>query len=133
MHRYAVEFPNGTGQIEDINAWRERAKANRGIIPSVVNNDGAVPKEWWGGVMGWNFRPFGGLFQVSSGPRAAWGNALLMTGDASYFDTLRTMADEVWKNRKTDDRRRLYVPRYIGPDGWHGRPLVCFVYCSPLL
>jgi len=107
--------------LDYINAWRERAKANRGIIPSIVHDDGSVPKEWWGGVMGWNFRPFGGLFQVSSGPRAAWANALLLTGDLSYYDTLRTMADEVWKHRKTDERGRLYVPRYIGPDGWHGR------------
>lgn len=104
-----------------LDAWRARARANGGVIPSIVHNDGTVPKEWWGGVMGWNFLPFGGLFQVSSGPRAGWANALLLTGDVSYYDSLRTMADAVWKNRRTDDRGRLYLPRYLNGKGWHGR------------
>ncbi len=107
--------------LEYLDAWRERARANGGIIPSIVDNSGAVPKEWWGGVMGWNFLPFGGLFQVSSGPRAGWANALLLTGDSSYYDSLRTMADGAWKNRKTDKRGILYLPRYLNDKGWFGR------------
>jgi len=103
--------------LEYINAWRKRAEDNGGIIPSIVTLDGAVPKDWWGGVMGWDFTPFGGLFQVSSGPRAAWGNALLLTGDASYYDTMRTLCDEVWKGHVEKDhrgRKILSVPRHYG-------------------
>ncbi len=106
--------------LEYIDAWRDRAKANGGMVPSIVRHDGSVPKEWWGGVMGWDFKYFGGLFQVSGGPRAAWANALLMTGDRGYYDELRCEADEVWKNRITENGQ-VDVPRYRGAEGWHGR------------
>lgn len=112
--------------MEYIDAWRDRAKANRGIVPSIVKNDGTVPKEWWGGVMGWDFKPFGGLFQVSSGPRAAWGNALLLTGDTSYFRELRHEADEIWEHRfesKVSGVKAIDVPRYRGAEGWYGQLL----------
>ena len=75
--------------------------------------------------MGWDFRPFGGLFQVSSGPRAAWANALLLSqGDTSYYDSLRALADAAWQNRRTDDRGQLYIPPLSQCDrlAWtHGR------------
>ncbi len=110
--------------MDYLNAWRDRAKANGGMAPSIVNLDGKVPAEWWGGVMGWDFQQFGGLFQVSGGTRAAWGNALLMTGDISYFDELRAEADEVWNNRfpskHVKDSNVSDLPRYRGKDGWHG-------------
>lgn len=108
--------------MDYLNAWRDRAKANGGMVPSIVNLDGNVPAEWWGGVMGWDFEQFGGLFQVSSGPRAAWGNALLMTGDRSYYDELRAEADEVWNNRfpSRHVKDAIDLPRYRGKDGWHG-------------
>ena len=31
------------------------------------------------------------------------------------------MADEAWKNRKTDKRGILYLPRYLNDKGWFGR------------
>jgi len=111
--------------MDYINAWRDRAKANGGIVPSIVNLDGNVPAEWWGGVMGWDFKQFGGLFQVSSGPKAAWGNALLMTGDASYYDEMRAEADEIWAHRFPTQHKGVKpgtvdLPRYRGKDGWYG-------------
>lgn len=108
--------------LDYLDAWRDRARNNGGMLPSIVNPDGSVPGDWWGGVMGWNFKPFGGLFQVSSGPRAAWLNALLLTrGDTSYYESLRSMADAAWDNRRTDDRGQVFIPRYIDANGWHGR------------
>jgi len=109
--------------MDYIDAWRDRAKANGGIVPSIVRLDGTVPAEWWGGVLGWDFTPFGGLFQVSSGPRAACGNALLLTGDTSYYDEMRCEADEVWAHRfdsKVPGVKGIDVPRYRGKDGWYG-------------
>jgi hypothetical protein len=106
--------------LEYIDAWRRRAEANGGIVPSIVHLDGSVPPAWWGGVMGWNFKPFGGLFQVSSGPKAAWANALLMTGDASYYDELRAEADVLWKHRFLNEAGLVDLPRYRGEDGWYG-------------
>ena len=130
--------------LEYIDAWQERAKKNNGVIPSIVLQDGTVPKEWWGGVMGWNFTPFGGLFQVTSGPRAALWNALLLTGDKSYFDPLRALVDTLWNNRTsvetngviqqncipryygkqeilpTDPKQRYQNPQYTGKEGWYG-------------
>jgi hypothetical protein len=111
--------------LDYVNAWRERALKNGGIIPSIVNLDGTVPAEWWGGVMGWDFTPFGGLFQVSSGPRAAWGNAMLLTGDRSYYDTCRTLCDEIWKYHEEETKKGVtfyYVPRYYGTGAYrHGK------------
>ncbi len=106
--------------LEYIDAWRERARANRGIVPSIVRLDGSVPAEWYGGVMGWDFKPFGGLFQVSGGTKAGWANALLLTGDTSYYDELRRVADELWKHRFTNEQGFVDVPRYRGKDGWYG-------------
>jgi hypothetical protein len=108
--------------LEYIDAWRQRAKANGGIMPSIVNRDGKVPDAWWGGVMGWNFRKFGGAFHVTAGSRAAWGNALLMTGDASYYDTLRTLADELWKHHEQKAVRgqtRYAVPVHYDGNQWY--------------
>ncbi len=115
--------------MEYIDAWRRRAEDNGGIIPSIVELDGTAPEQWWGGVMGWNFRQFGGLFHVSTGERVAWGNALLLTGDDSYYDSLRTVADEVWKHHESEeatDRRtgetqtRYYLPAHYDGKGWTG-------------
>lgn len=133
--------------LDYIDAWQERTKKNNGIIPSIVLQDGTVPKEWWGGVMGWNFTPFGGLFQVSAGPRAAWWNAVLLTGDKSYFDPMRALVDTLWNHRtnvetkgvmqyncipryygrqeeRTGNRRNNnQLPKYMGKEGWYG-PIV---------
>jgi hypothetical protein len=105
-----------------IDAWRRRARANGGVVPSIVLPDGTVPREWWRGVMGWDFTAFafGGVFQVSSGPRAAWGNALLLTGDASYFDCMRALCDEIWRHRFRDAQGQLDLPSERGKDGWYG-------------
>jgi len=108
--------------LQYIDAWRKRARANGGIIPSTTLPDGTVPDDWWAGVMGWNFTSlaFGGVFQVSSGPRAAWGNALLLTGDVSYYDSMRFLCDQIWKHRFQDAKGRLDLPSEYGPDGWYG-------------
>jgi len=118
-----------TTTMDYIDAWRRRAEDNGGIIPSIVHRDGTVPDDWWGGVMGWNFKRFGGLFMVSSGPRAAWGNAALLTGDTSYYDTLRHLSDILWKHRYRVEEDLGWgvekgdwdVPRYYsGEKQWHG-------------
>jgi len=124
--------------LEYINAWRGREKKNNGIVPSIVLLDGTVPAEWWKGVMGWDFTDFGGLFQVTSGTRASAANALLLTGDDSCYDTMRMLADELWKHRveeKKDGRTYYYVPRHYGKDGWYkpmSRPDEQGVYASIL-
>ncbi|MFP4026871.1 MAG: hypothetical protein ACLFWL_03680 [Candidatus Brocadiia bacterium] len=125
-----------------VDAWRERARQNNGIIPSIVNRDGEVPEEWWGGVLGWDFKQFGGLFQVSSGPRAAWGNAALLSGDTSYYDVTRTLSDTLWENRYRlkknigwgREKGEWDVPRYYnGEKGWYnGLRRAAGVYTSIL-
>jgi hypothetical protein len=115
--------------MEYIDAWQERAKQNGGIIPSIVKRNGDVPPAWWGGVLGWNFTQFGGLLQVSSGPRAACGNAALLTGRTDYFDPMRTLSDALWEHRKKVEENIGWgvekgdwdVPRYYdGEKGWYG-------------
>lgn len=114
--------------MEYIDAWQKRAQENNGIIPSIVDRDGRVPAEWWGGVLGWDFTQFGGLLQVSSGPRAAWSNAALLTGKTGYYDPMRTLSDILWDHRKKVEKNIGWgvekgdwdVPRYHGENGWYG-------------
>ena len=114
--------------MEYIDAWHARTMQNDGIIPSIVRPDGTVPEEWWGGVMGWAFGQteyggaysFGGVFQVSSGPRAAWANALLLTGDESYYDPMRILVDTLWKHRFNGRNGKLDLPSERTPEGWVG-------------
>jgi len=101
--------------LDYLNAWREREQQNDNIIPSNVNLDGTINDEWFSGVLGWNFEEFGGLHHVTEGPRAGWANALLLTGDTAYYDGLRHLCDEAWKNRSADG----VIKRLIDADGWY--------------
>jgi hypothetical protein len=125
--------------VEYMDAWLDRMKQNRGIIPSFVDLDGRIggPEgKWWNNAYGWGFSPVnpvtGRREDRNRIPRALVGfnNALLVTGDQKYVDAWRAMMDAVNSNArpgpsepgeskgKTDGRRQY--PSMYGNDGWYG-------------
>lgn len=117
-----------TWVIEYMDAWLERMKQNKGIIPSYVALDGKIggPEgKWWNNAYGWGFSPVnpvnGRRENRNRIPRAFAGfnNALVMTGNQKYVDAWRTMIDSVNSNARTVDGRKQY-PTMYGADGWYG-------------
>jgi hypothetical protein len=116
--------------LDYIDAWRNRCVKNGGIMPTKVNLDGTIPKDWWGGALGWNKETagFGGLLVTISGPNAGWANGLLLSGNISYYDAYRQFADKLWAHRYVDrEGRVLTVPGWCDAAGfyadiWNGLP-----------
>ena len=109
--------------LEYVDAWKERAAANGGIFPSNIGLSGKVGEawdgKWWGGILGWDWRKFGGFYVMGPGMRIGMNNALLLSRDLSYLGVLRGQCDALWENRLEKDDR-LVVPNYYGADGWDG-------------
>jgi hypothetical protein len=125
--------------LEYVNAWKERLEANGGNIPTNVGLDGTLGGEhngrWWKGVYGWNFTIYDGEIEridhrgglPSRGSWIGFGNALLLTGDQAYVDTLRRQIDNLYAQQKVVDDK-ITVPqmygdprgyRYSGPGEWY--------------
>ncbi len=114
---------------EYANAWKERAAACGGNIPTNVGRDGKPGGEhngqWWKGTYGWNFTIFDGEIEKIAHRNYVWhgawpgfGNALLATGDASYIDVLRRQVDNVYAQKKTVGGRVVYPQMYGDPRGY---------------
>lgn len=106
--------------LEYAGAWRDRAHANGGNIPSIVGLNGVVGEgwggKWYGGLMGWNWT-FGGWGILGRGPRIGFANAMLLSGDTSFVEALRAQGKNLLDNRiKTPDGLRL--PDKYGDQGW---------------
>jgi hypothetical protein len=114
--------------VSYVDAWRERMKANNGIIPSNIGLDGtiggAAGGKWYGGVYGWGF-----TVAVPGSDKVAhrnshhlglngFGSALLLTGDQVYVDAWRQMIDNMNTHKKIIDGRDQY-PTMHGDDGWY--------------
>ncbi|MFB3905203.1 MAG: hypothetical protein ACE15E_17270 [Acidobacteriota bacterium] len=119
--------------LDYVGAWRDRVIANDGNIPSNIGLDGRIGGEWNGqwydGVFGWNYtvdvkdergvsRNFTRDY-VMRGPRIAFGEAFLLTGDVSFLEPLRRQISNLYSARREMDGRVL-LPRHQGPDGWFG-------------
>jgi len=114
--------------LEYVDAWRERAEANGGILPTNVGRDGKVGGEcggrWYGGTYGWGFT----VVDPVTGKQAhrnthylaltGFGNALLLSGDPKYIDVWRRQIDAVNAQGKPIGGRMMY-PRMHGDDGWY--------------
>lgn len=114
--------------VDYMDAWLDRMKQNRGIIPSFVDLDGTIggrDGRWWGNAYGWGFSPVnpvtGRREDRNRIPRALVGfsNALLVTGDQKYVDGWRTMIDAVNANARSAGGRKQY-PSMHGAEGWYG-------------
>lgn len=109
--------------LEYIGAWRDRAIANNGIIPSNIGLNGIVGEhwdgKWYGGLMGWNWKPFGGWAIFGAAVIIGFDNAYLLTGDIKYIDLVRQQVDMLLQNRKEGKDGRLMIPSKYGEEGWY--------------
>jgi hypothetical protein len=114
--------------IAYMDAWLERMKQNKGIIPSFVDLDGKIggPEgKWWGNAYGWGFSPVnpvtGNRENRNRIPRALVGfsNALLLTGQQKYVDAWRDQIGAVNANVRTQNGQTQY-PTMFGSAGWYG-------------
>ena len=115
--------------LEYVDAWRARAAANNGIMPSNVGLDGKFGAEaggkWYGGVYGWGFtviQPHDGKpvdrNTTAAGFSGLW-TAMMLTGDDAYLDTWRKQCDAINAQAKAIDGKLKY-PRMFGDQGWYG-------------
>ncbi len=115
--------------LEYVNAWKERAEACGGNIPSNVGLDGKPGGEyqgqWWKGTYGWNFTIFDGELEKIAHRNyftaASWtgfGNALLLTGDQAYVNVLRRQLDNIYAQKKVVDGRVMLPQMYGDPRGY---------------
>lgn len=131
LHAYALhhEAKYRDWVIEYVDAWKQRAIANGGNIPTNIGLDGTIGGEhggrWYKGTYGWNFTIFDGElgeighrnnFEAGSWP--GFSNALLLTGDQSYVDVLRQQMANLYEHKKVIDGK-LMIPRMFGdPRGY---------------
>jgi len=112
-----------------VGAWKRRADACGGNIPSNVGLDGTPGGEykgqWWKGTYGWNFTIFDGEIEkiahrnnFEAGAWPGFSAALLATGDQSYVDVLRRQMDNLYAHKKKV-RGKVLLPRMYGdPRGY---------------
>jgi hypothetical protein len=110
--------------LEYAGAWRDRVLANGGNIPTNIGLDGSVGGEWggkwYGGTFGWNFWPQeSGRNYYIRGPRIAFGEALMLTGDLAFAEPLRRQIANLYAARKVENGRIL-LPNKHGDEGWYG-------------
>jgi hypothetical protein len=111
--------------VDYMDAWLERMKQNKGIIPSFVGLDGKVGSTWWMNAYGWGFSPVNPVTNKREDrnrvPRALVGfnNALWLTGDMKYVDAWRDQMNAVNANARTVNGKTEY-PSMYGKDGWYG-------------
>lgn len=117
--------------LEYVNAWKERTEANGGNIPTNIGLDGKIGGEyggkWYKGTYGWNFTIFDGEIEqmahrntFDAGMWPGFGNAYLLTGEASYIATLRRQMDNLYAQKKVVDGR-VAIPHMYGDPRGHGQ------------
>lgn len=115
--------------LEYLDAWKERAAATGGMIPSNIGLDGTLggahDGQWWKGTYGWNFTIFDGELReiahrnyFTAASFQGFANGLLLTGDQGYIDVLRKQMDLVIGAARTEDGRRLLPTMYGDPRGY---------------
>lgn len=120
---------------EYVGAWRDRTRANGGMVPSNIGLDGTLGGEhngqWWKGTYGWNFTIFDGELQevahrnyFTAGTWPGFANALLLTGDQGFVDVLRNQLDLIYAEKKVENGRTLLPQMYGDPRGYrfNGKP-----------
>ncbi len=130
--------------LEYVNAWKERAAACGGNIPTNVGLDGKPGGEhggqWWKGTYGWNFTIFDGELEqiahrnyVHAASWPGFGNALLLTGDQGYVDVLRRQMDNFYAQKKVEGGKVLLPQMYGDPRGYkHDGPPSWYNYTPEL-
>jgi hypothetical protein len=83
--------------LEYVDAWRERAAANGGLLPDNVGLSGKVGEtldgKWYGGLYGWTWPH--GYYNIGMAATVAAINAFLVGGGAEYLDLPRSQYDAI--------------------------------------
>lgn len=91
--------------LDYLDAWVERTRANQGILPDNVGLSGRIGEcmdgKWWGGYYGWRWPH--GIWVMLDAAAIACHNAVLLTGDLSHLDLLRSQLDLLWSLGKEID------------------------------
>jgi len=106
--------------VEYVEAWLERIKENKGIIPDNIGPNGIIGEnrqgEWWGGFYGW-----AATFSqqmIGSALTVAAESAYLITGESRYLDLIRSQLDMLLEHAR-EENGQLQIPhRYKGGTGW---------------
>jgi hypothetical protein len=117
--------------LEYIGAWKARAEACGGNIPSNIGLDGKPGGEhngqWWKGTYGWNFTIFDGELgqtahrnYLTAGSWPGFANALMMSGDQSWIGVLRRQLDNIYAQKKVENGKTLLPQMYGDPSGYKG-------------
>jgi hypothetical protein len=117
--------------VEYATAWKQRAEACGGNIPTNVGRDGKPGGEyggqWWKGTYGWNFTVFDGEIDqtvhrntFTAGSWPGFANALLLTGDQSFVGVLRRQMDNIYAQKKVVEGKTLLPQMYGDPKGYKG-------------
>lgn len=124
----AGEAKYKTWLVEYMDAWLDRMRKNRGVIPSHVDLEGRIggpDGRWWGSAYGWGFSPINPVTGKREDrnriqwPIVGFFNALLVTGNQKYVDAWRTMIDAVNSHARMVNGRKEY-PTMHGFQGWYG-------------
>lgn len=139
--------------------WRERARANGGLIPDNVGLSGAVGEyvdgKWYGGLYGWSWPH--GFYNLQAAVLCAAQACLLLTNDPSHLDLARGQQARImalgemrpfhdlemslrqhWLNVELalrdsgDGGRVLVVPYRYGDGGWFDYQPMSPVYPAAL-
>ncbi|MGS2642973.1 hypothetical protein [Streptosporangium sp. G12] len=130
--------------LEYVDAWRERAAANGGMLPDNVGPGGVVGElhggAWYGGHYGWTWPH--GLHSIAPTATVAALNTVVLTGTLDRIGLVGATLDAVmaegvvadriatrgslgpgWAERLGADEstRELLVPYRHGPEGWFDR------------
>jgi hypothetical protein len=83
--------------LEYVDAWRERAAQNGGLLPDNVGLNGQVGEyisgKWYGGLYGWSWPH--GYYNIGMAAVIAGANAFLLTQDKTYLDLPRSQIDTI--------------------------------------
>lgn len=130
--------------LEYVDAWKARAEACGGNIPSNVGLDGTPGGEyggqWWKGTYGWNFTIFDGELEriahrnnFAAGSWPGFGNALLLSGDPAYVAVLRRQMDNIYAQKRLENGKVLLPQMYGDPRGYqHNGPPQWYHYTENL-
>jgi hypothetical protein len=130
--------------VEYVDAWKQRAEACGGNVPSTIGLDGKPGSEyngqWWKGTYGWNFTIFDGEIEkiahrnyFTAGTWPGFSNALLLTGDQAYVNVLRRQMDNIYGQKKVVNGRTLLPQCYGDPRGYkHNGPPSWYNYTPNL-
>lgn len=105
--------------LDYLDSWRERTARNDGLIPDNVGLSGEIGEyndgKWWGGYYGWRW-PHGSNTILE--PLSVSGcNAVLLTGDMSQLNLLRSQLDKLWSLGHDEDGE-WKVPNRHYDAGW---------------